>query len=291
VKKILITGVNGLLGRELVSCLLNDNENVIFGISRQNSIFQNENYHHIKLDLQSINFEQNIPEYFDVIIHLAQSDNFRDFPEKADSIFAVNVQSTQKLLDFALNSGCKKFIYTSSGGIYGNSEKYFTEEINVKLENELGYYLTSKLIGELLVKNYSSFFTTLIFRPFFIYGRGQKNHMLIPRLINSIKNFTPIKLNGNSGIKINPIHVSDAVSAIVNSLENTSSNIFNLAGNEILSLKEICEEIGEQLDIKPIFNYDNSNSNNLIGDTTKMKLFLWDSKVSFKQGVSNLISK
>ena len=50
----------------------------------------------------------------------------------------------------------------------------------------------------------------IITRPFFIYGTNQKKHMLIPRLIQNIKNSNEIILTSNEGIKINPIHVKDA---------------------------------------------------------------------------------
>jgi nucleoside-diphosphate-sugar epimerase len=286
---LLITGVNGLLGRGVAAYLLNNKDIFIFGLSRQQSNFNDVNYKHLNIDLEVDNFEDYLPDSIDIIIHLAQSDDFRNFPEKANNIFNVNVLSTQRLLDFALKSGCKKFIYTSSGGVYGFGNENFSEELNVELSNELGYYLTSKLIGELLVKNYSAFFTTLILRPFFIYGKGQKTNMLIPRLMNNIQNGVPILLQGDSGIKTNPIHVSDAVRAIIKCLELQDSSVYNLAGKETLSLKEICEIIGCEIGKIPIFITNSSSPNHLIGDINKMKINLIEPKINFREGLRDLL--
>ena len=80
--KILITGVNGLLGRSLASLLVEDGHSV-FGISHnriQNKINEVE---YLYLDLSQNWSTDKLPRDFDVIIHLAQSSKFRNFPENA----------------------------------------------------------------------------------------------------------------------------------------------------------------------------------------------------------------
>ena len=54
----------------------------------------------------------------------------------------MNVSSTQKLLDFAVKNGVKKFVYTSSGGVYGFGKETFLEENEIKID----YYLLNELL-------------------------------------------------------------------------------------------------------------------------------------------------
>jgi nucleoside-diphosphate-sugar epimerase len=83
-------------------------------------------------------------------------------------------------------SGVGSFIYTSSGGIYGNGNEPFLENTPIVPFGDLGYYLGSKACGEILVQSYANIFQVNVVRPFFLYGPTQKRDMLIPRLFDNI---------------------------------------------------------------------------------------------------------
>jgi nucleoside-diphosphate-sugar epimerase len=113
--------------------------------------------------------------------------------------------------------------------------------------------------------------------------------MLIPRLIDNIRNGVPLRLQGASGISINPIHVSDAVRAIKASLDLTGSHKINIAGPEILSMKEIGNIIAGSIDKKLQFIYEEKEAKNLIGNITKMSDKLIKPVTKFKDGIVDLI--
>lgn len=102
-----------------------------------------------------------------------------------------------------------------------------------------------------------------------MFGPEQKNNMLIPRLINCIKNGEPIKLNGKNGIRINPLFVNDAANILNLVIREQKTGVYNMAGKEIISLKELCILIGKRLDKKPIFEYTDE-SKSFIADITKI---------------------
>ena len=81
-------------------------------------------------------------------------------------------------------------------------------------------------------------------------------------------------------MKINPIHVEDAMLSIVSLLEKNNSSIYNLAGPEILSLRQISEGLGNYLKEKPVFNNVNSSSANIIADISLMKSELHTPSIS-----------
>jgi UDP-glucose 4-epimerase len=288
--RILITGVNGLLGKELARLLCKDNECFIFGLSRSEAIIELENYHHIQFDLNNSNFINKLPNQLDVIIHLAQSEKFRDFPSSALEIFNINTISTLKLLDFGRTIGLKKFIYASSGGVYGNKDVGFSEDSPVISTGDLGFYLSSKLCSEILADNYSDFFNVIQLRFFFMYGENQNKNMLIPRLLNSIINKKSIQLTGKGGITINPIYVSDAAKTVEKVLKLDRSDKINIGGIENLSLKQIAEIISSKVNAQPIFEYIDKETKSLIGDIKKMKKELYTPKIMFEKGIEKLIN-
>jgi len=293
--KILITGASGLIGGKLAEILSNksdDKENEIFAVFRDNKKIVNlENVNWIFHDFSSGKNLDDFPNQIDSIIHLAQSENFKDFPNSANDIFRINVNSTQLLLDFARKNNVKTFIYASSGGVYGSGSVPFDESQKIFLNPQLGFYITSKVCSELITQNYSSFFNTIIFRFFFVYGPGQKKFMLIPRLVDSILEGKPVMLQGNEGIRINPTYVDDAANAIADSLRLNMSQIVNVAGPDVISLKQIGKTIGELTGKDPIFDIqENLAPNDIIADINKMTKLLFKPKISFKDGINRYIN-
>jgi nucleoside-diphosphate-sugar epimerase len=269
-KNILLTGSLGLLGRNVSRRLLSKNF-CVHGITSNPSFKSAEKMKIHCVDFASNWSEEILPKKIDAIIHLAQTRNFRNFPNNAIEIFKVNIESTARLLDYAKRAGVKKFIYASSGGVYGAAIRPLTESDSIVPTGELGYYLGSKACSEILVQSYSSILQVIILRPFFIYGPGQDRNMLIPRLMDSISSCKLITLQGENGIHINPIHVEDAGAAVVACLTLEKSGIFNLAGPNVLSIREICEGMGHYLDVRPKFEKQFGEPNDLIADISAMK--------------------
>ncbi len=284
-KNVLITGINGLVGSSLVQELRQDKSLNIYGIGRSDIAWKNT----LIIDLEKEWSTELLPNKMDMIIHLAQSEKFRDFPDKTLEIFNVNTYSTLKLLEYARKTGVTKFIYASSGGIYGNREHGFNEEEPVEARKDLGFYLSTKFCSEILIENFAPFFSIDVLRLFFVYGRNQRRSMLISRLVDSVKNRTPINIDGKDGIRINPIHVDDAVAAIIQCLKLTGYHKINIGGSEILSLREIIELIGKATGIVPSLCVKNNQPKNLIGDVAKMNKLLLSPKIKFAEGIKTLI--
>lgn len=282
-----MTGANGLLGRYAIQSLRHEYE--VYATVYRMPIDPVKDVTYVVMDFSLEWSTDKLPRDLDFIIHLAQSSRFREFPDQSLNIFYVNIDSTARLLDFAWRTKVKKFVYASSGGIYGSSEIAFDENSPIEAHDQLGFYLGSKLCGEILVKNYSKLMDVATLRFFFMYGAGQRRTMLIPRLIDSVRNASPISLQGEDGIRINPIHVSDAFIAVRALLKQSGSYTINIAGPSILSLKQIAEMIGDELKIKPIFNYSKGEPTHLIGDIAVMKELLHEPKILFRNSIKDLV--
>lgn len=287
-KKILVTGAGGLLGSYALKNMCFDYQ--VHAVVRSLPRLQIDNVVYHEIDFNSRWSLKELPEHLDTIIHLAQSPHYRRFPEMAIDVFNVNVDSTARLLDYGQKAGVEKFIYASSGGIYGYSNMGFNEDIPVTSIGDLGFYQGSKLCSEILTDCYTSLMNVIVLRFFFVYGPGQKEHMLIPRLVHSVMNGIPINLQGENGIRINPTYIDDAIDKIRKALNLEVSQKLNVCGTEILSLREIGEIIGDIVGRKAIFQTQFSEQpKNLIGDINKMIKLLGDSKWRFRDGVRKYI--
>ena len=272
--KILITGATGLVGSALLP--LFEAEDEIHAIARgpvAERLVPNLHVH--QLDLSGEFDPSGLPARIDAVIYLAQSENFRDFPRTALDIFDVNVGSLMRLLDYARAAGARSFVYASSGGVYGSGATPIREDVPIAATGSLGFYLSTKLCGEILVENYAPFMSVAMLRLFFAYGRGQKRSMLIPRLIDNIRAGTPIQLQGTDGLHLNPVHAADAAAACRAALDLSGLHRINVAGPEPLSLRELCELIGDKVARRPVFEgQTEAGEANLVADTTAMASLL-----------------
>ena len=287
-KTLILTGYNGLLGQTLINKLNQSYE--VIGIGRS----ETQKIKVIFCDLGIPNWSiDDFPESCHTIIHLAQSDKFRDFPDEVEDVLLVNTLSTIKLLDYARKSNCKKFIFASSGGVYGQDNEQFDESSFIELQNlDLGFYLSSKICSEILINNYKNIMDIVTLRFFFIYGEHQKDHMLIPRLVNRVLNDQDIIIDGPNGLKVNPIHVDDAAEAVKAAINLTGSHVINVAGNETLSLKTIVDIIGTNTGKHPKIKASlEKKPNNIIADITKMKELLHQPKITFSEGIQEVIRR
>lgn len=287
--KLLITGATGLIGRHLVEAL--GERHTVHALHRPDMPPGQADVHWTAADLADRAFVDGLPpDGVDSVIHLAQSRRFRDFPEGARDVFAVNVDSTSALLDWSVRTGVRQFILASSGGIYGHGRDPFTEEHPIGSSAELGHYLASKHSAELLGESYASHITVVIVRFFFVYGPGQQTGMLIPRLVQSVAEGRSILLRGANGLCINPVHVADAAAAIRRALNLEQSHKINVGGPEILSLREIAESIGVRLGRSPRYTVESDAlPRDLIADIGKMKRLLASPRVRFADGCEDVI--
>jgi UDP-glucose 4-epimerase len=283
VSSILITGASGLLGRQLIKLLAGNADLHITG--RSNGAWGEAEFH--KLDLADNFTTESLPARIDTIIYLAQSDHFRDFPILADDVFSINVAAPMRLLDYARRSGARQFIYASSGAVYRKSAQPLSEDAEVGLGGELGYYAATKLAAEMLAKNYSEVLDVVLLRFFFIYGEGQKPNMLVPRLIENVRSGTPVLLQGKDGIRFNPIVASEAARAVAAALNLVGSHTINVAGPEVLSIRALCESIGRQVGREPNFTITDPTSD-LVASTEKMRQLLLEPERRFEQEVASL---
>ncbi|MCK4846043.1 MAG: NAD(P)-dependent oxidoreductase [Deltaproteobacteria bacterium] len=278
-KNILITGSKGHIGSNLVQALKAEGDCHIFEATRENGC-----------DLEEKGWVNNIPDgHYDVVIDLAQSRRYRDFPEGNEDVFAVNIRSTFELLEWSRIRGVKRFVFASTGIVYENQHGRKLNETDPCLPRSL--YAASKLCAEHLIRQYADFFQVVIMRIFGVYGPSQSGN-IIPSMIQRVRNGEEIYLAGNKGFFTTPIFISDCIKAIskvaLDQLD-TRELIFNLTGNEVLSLAEIVNIISKALNTKANIVVTEEEPQWVCGDNTLMRTF-YRPEIPFALGLEKTLN-
>lgn len=285
--RILITGATGFLGARLARRLASAHE--VWAVARALPAASTPGITWLVQDLAAETWTVRLPEAIDAVFHLAQFAHFREFPERAAEIYAVSAGATMRLLVWAERAGARHVIIASTGGLYGTSEQPVTEEAPVPIEpGPLGFYFASKRASELLAWQYSQRFSVAILRCFFVYGSGQSPQMLMPRLAAAIRDGSPVYLQGSEGIRINPIHVDDAARAFEHCLGLAQSEVLNVAGPEIVTLRAIADSIGRRVGRAPVFVEAAGRPNHLVADIGRLSRIFAPPRIGIEAGIAEL---
>lgn len=235
-KKVLISGISGFVGQNLLQYLTGKGYTV-HGLSRNQDTKSTFSYH----ELPDFNL-------YHAIIHCAGKAHDLKNVSKPGDYFEINTYLTQTLFDKFSASTCKKFIYLSSVKAVADSvEGILTEET---IPNPKTVYGQSKLKAEKYIRSKQQPGQQVyILRPCMIHGKGNKGNL--NALYKFVAKGIPYPL-GDFSNKRSFLSI-DNLSFIVSELleSNTPSNTFNVADDEALSTIELIKLIARVSGNKP----------------------------------------
>lgn len=237
--KILITGVHGFVGSNLVSYLAHNY--TIYGLDiiapEKESVQKTYSWN----DLD----EGKIPDV-DAIVHLAGKAHDTKNQAAADVYFKVNTGVTQKIYDYFLaHPSIKKFIFFSTAKAAADRvEGVLTEDV---VPAPAGPYGESKIKAEeyILANMPSAEKQVYIFRPCMIHGPGNKGNLNL--LYNVVRKGIPWPLGAfeNRRTFTSVENICFAVEGVLT--KDVPSGIYNMGDDEALSTNELIEEICKSL--------------------------------------------
>lgn len=224
-RKVLITGSSGMLGKDLVNVLSNNHDLDVFGFDRvANSSIEQKRQ--IVGDLTDYSFLKDIlyeiqPE---IIIHCAAIVNVDACELKKDAADAIHYGVTNILSSF--NPKSTKFIYISTDSVFDGAKGNYSEN---DAPNPVNYYAESKLAGEQVAMRNNP--NSIIIRTN-IYGFNYiPGKSLIEWALNSLSKYQPI--TGFSDVFFNPLYTKQLAKAIYEIIENIAfKGIINIAATE-----------------------------------------------------------
>ena len=236
--KILITGIHGFVGSNLVEYLKRENE--IYGLD----IVTPEKEGVVKTFSWDNLDAGNVPA-MDAIIHLAGKAHDTKNKSAAEVYFKVNTGLTQKIFDYFLFSGASKFVFFSTAKAAADRvEGVLTEDV---VPTPVGPYGESKIKAEeyVLGKELPAGKQVYIFRPCMIHGPGNKGNLNL--LYSVVRKGIPWPLGAfeNRRTFTSIENICFAVNGVLT--QNVPSGIYNMGDDEALSTNELIEEICKSL--------------------------------------------
>ncbi|HOL48840.1 MAG TPA: SDR family oxidoreductase [bacterium] len=293
-KKILITGSTGLLGRTLI--FENKKFEIIAGYFPENNYstlkYVNKKY---LLDIRDFKEISRIidSEKVEIIIHCALLANV-DYVEKhREEAYQTNFIGTKNIVDLCKDREIK-FIHISTNAIYDGRNPLYSENSQ---RNPINYYGKLKVMEEdYVIENLDDY---VIIRPILMYGWNDLNERENPftwQLRMQKENKEIFLVND---IYSNPLLVNDCAKIILKIIEMKLNGIFNIAGSEIVSRYEFGLKIAEQTNyeksrIKPVpnsyFKEIAPRPKNTSFDITKIKTLLNYIPANIETGIKFLLS-
>lgn len=293
-KTILITGVSGFIGKNLLNRMRQiDNVRLVL-LSRNSINFNSTSEILIKSSLEQLTkkiWGENGIEKIDVVFHLAAFTP--KSAEQADRIDENlnNIADTDTLLK-SLPNIPEKIIFSSTLDVYAEPEENYiiVEKSKVGPRTEYG---KSKLSCENLIILYSLMHKCkyVILRYGHIYGPGEEKYAkLIPQTIMTLlKNQAPKIYGDGSGYR-DFLYVDDAVEATLRATTNTkkSGDTLNIVRGQSKRILECIDIISELMNFAGEYEYvvNNNKSISLQFDSSKMFRILGRWKlVPFEDGL------
>jgi UDP-glucose 4-epimerase len=275
--KILVTGSSGFLGKSIV------NKAITLG------------YEVLELTRNTENpFNKILSFGPDVVFHCAWSggNNYKDINDisQLDNVHkGVELIETLRMLPTKT-----KFVGFGSFAEYGLLKYPANETLKEEPVNLYG-------LTKYTYKNYSKFLCDkyqidwLWVRPCYIYGPGDVNTRLIPRLISVFNSNQEMTLDECNTI-IDYLYVEDFVNLLFKLTLSGNTGVYNLCSGNQYELKEIISLIHNLTNSKSNITYDSTKnrisvSNYICGDNSKV---LKDTKhnaslISLKEGILETI--
>lgn len=263
-KTILMTGISGFIGKNILRTLIefkkHNSLNIsIIGISRNpekfltnHPEFQNLEYLSLlKADISNPDFINRISTNIDYIIHSATDTTIPTNDNEALYQFTTIVQGTYNLIKLSHKHKLERFLYLSSGAVYGfdkTKREDFREDINIQeiVETDFHAYRDGKRIAEKLVQSSFPQDKYIIARGFSFFGEyfSLDSHFAFSNFLNSVLNKRDIVIKGDGKTIRSYLHSSDMLIYLFKMLlTKHEKNIFNLGSPQEISIKELAEWI------------------------------------------------
>jgi dTDP-4-dehydrorhamnose reductase len=225
--KILITGADGFLGKQLMFTLYPTNN--VVDIDKEIDITEYSN------------LQQTILHYApNIIIHCAGIVDPAICEENKELAYKVNIIGTANLIQICKELNIK-LIFISTDCIFsGIKEEYYENDI----PDPINYYGWTKYCGENLVKTLDNY---LILRLSWLYGKDSK---FIKQILNCN---SPIYLDHNQ-IRY-PLLVDDLTYIISDLINDNSKRIYHIRGQEGVTKFYLAHLISEKFNLKNSYNF------------------------------------
>ncbi len=291
-KKILITGASGFIAPHIIEKAL-EKDFKVFGVDiveDENNI-SNKNYEFIRKDVRELDLE--FLKDIDYVVHLAFVTNIPNSIQNPVDTTKDNIDMTVFLLKKCTEAKIKKFLFPSTGSLYGNNPIPWKEDM---MADPIEPYSFQKLSCEFACKAWFECYglPTTVFRFFQVYGENQRKDTAISKFIQSKKEGRPITLvetTAQSSFRTGRrdfIYVKDLADAVLIAAESGKTGkgeVLNIGTGVATTVEDVAKAIGGQITFIPRRKFEVEAH---LADMTRTQNILnWKHKVEILEWVKN----
>ena len=251
-RQYFVTGGAGFIGSTCVDRLIKEHSVTVYDNLCSGKLlyiehhFSNRNFRFVQGDTLDLEKMREAMAGHDIVIHFAANPDISKAMVEPDLDLRQSVIATFNVLESMRLNRVKRIIYPSGSGVYGDAGDIETAE-NYGPLLPISMYGACKLGAEAIISAMCNMFgmQAWIFRLANVVGKRQ-THGVAFDFIKRLKN-TPneLRILGDGKQSKSYIHVDDVLDAIFFVYEKTNDtvNIFNVSGEDYLTVAEIAEEV------------------------------------------------
>lgn len=236
------------MGTMLVERLLSSGHEVIvvdvqwFG----NNLKTNEKLTVYRMDIRDI--DNQLIDGIEVVVHLANIANDPGVDLNPVLSWEINVLANMRLVEQAITCGARKFIYASSGSVYGiKTEEHVTEDLPLE---PISVYNKTKMVAERVLLSYLNEIEIYCIRPATVCGWSPRMRLDLSVNMLTLQALRDGKITVFGGDQYRPnVNILDLVRIYQFFIENADidTGIYN-AGFENMSISSIAREISSKVE-------------------------------------------
>jgi len=241
-KNVVISGAAGFVGRKLASRLVELDYEVI-ALDLIDPEIKEVKFHHFDIGKDLELFKIKLPEE-SVFVHLAAMSTDPICKDNPVDAVNINLVGTSRIVELVNKNDCSKLIFASSEWVYPEKQdsEPQTETDSLNLENLNSLYAVTKLMGENIVRT-TCHIPNISLRFGIVYGPRTKPGSAPESIAFKISQGEDVTLGAGSTAR-RFIYVDDLVEGISRAIMETAPNnscVYNLSGDELISLMQIAE--------------------------------------------------
>lgn len=250
VKTVLITGATGFLGEYLTQRLKGGYRVLALGRNKE----KGEALEKLGAVFCPGDFTdpKTCAMYFKGVHYVIHAGALSTVWGKWEDFYRTNVLGTSVVAGLCAENSVTRLIYISSPSIYTDrQDRYDIREEQAPDQNQLNYYIQSKLMAEQIIGWYSgNGLATVILRPRGLIGIGDKS--LVPRLLRANACIgIPLMRGGHNMVDLTSVeNVAQACELALTS-RDAAGKVFNITNGEPMEFKALLEQFLESIGEQP----------------------------------------
>ena len=309
---ILVTGATGLIGSALVDVLMANpsKDYLIYALGRNEKRaqarfvrYKDDPSFHFQSGDVTLPLACDVPFHF--IIHAASNGSPNFFSNNPVEVMKSNLFGVSNLIEYGLGHDMKRFLYVSTGEVYGVNDAMVLDESSygyVDILNTRSCYPSSKRAAETLAMCYAGEYgaDVVVARPCHTYGPHftESDNRVYAQFIRNVMNDHDIIMKSSGTQYRSWCYVEDCVNALVYILlKGKSDEAYNIADkNSVVTIRELAEMIAQIAGRKVVMQVPTDCEQKVftpikraVFDTTKLENLGWSVSGSMEEKLKKTI--